>query len=432
MQNFPVSFEHNMNYAFDTNMMNKLGQQPLQRHQFHVYPMLNNAVAYHNPGQQHHQFLPNMQLLQPMGGTAAHTIQQQGEEQLRPISHLASAANGISYPTFQQERQLLTNLDVPVDNRFPLREQQNPQIYGTASFNTFHQIPIMSDSIVTNQKSGHQLQSTEPYILGSNASYHHREQQECLPGLDPSVSKSYVEEILRKLNSVASKNNVDNRREQTQQEQQQQQQLHTPCDVLPVLANRVADHELDKPSTSGVTELHASPIPPDCIALPDGRFRCTPCHKEFSGIAYLKQHRVARHSGLRAHRCDQCGKHFKTEGELCSHAIRHNVTSKPYGCTLCSKQYWYKYDLKKHIESNHTEKLHGCDNCSKRFCRKDYLKRHLQTHDAAYLAMKSNRRVKRIGSKISNSSSTSSCGTEQSYNNQFPSNAHFDSPQALE
>uniref|UniRef100_A0A1B0AHC8 C2H2-type domain-containing protein n=1 Tax=Glossina pallidipes TaxID=7398 RepID=A0A1B0AHC8_GLOPL len=391
MENFPISFEHNRNYAIDTNIMNNLGQQPQQRHQFHAYPMLNNALAYHNPGQQpqqrhqfhaypmlnnalayhnpgqqpqqrhqfhaypmlnnalayhnpgqqQYQFLPNMQLLQPMGGTAAHTIQQQGQEQLNPISHLASVANGISYPTGQQERQLLTNFDLAFNNRFPLQEQRNPQSYGAVSLNTFHQIPIMPNSIVTNQTSGHQAQWTEPSTLDCNASYHHSQQQEYSP---------------------------------------------------------------------------------------DGRFRCIPCHKEFSGIAYLKQHHVARHSGLRAHRCNQCGKHFKTEAELRGHAIRHNVASKPYGCEFCSKQYWYKYDLKKHIEGNHTEKPHGCDHCSKRFCRKDYLKRHLRMHDATYIAMKSNRRVNRIAS---NSSSTSSSGTEQRYNNQFPLNAQFDSPQAL-
>uniref|UniRef100_A0A1B0FQC0 C2H2-type domain-containing protein n=1 Tax=Glossina morsitans morsitans TaxID=37546 RepID=A0A1B0FQC0_GLOMM len=406
--------------------MNQVGQQPQQGHQFHAYPMLNNAVAYHNPGQQQYQYLPNMQLLQPMGGTAAHTIQQQGQEQLNPISHIASVANGISYPTGQQEHQLLTNLDLAVNNRFPLQEQTNPQSYGTASLNTFHQIPIMSDSIVTNQTSDHQLQSMEPSILDCNASYHRSEQQEYSPGFDPSVANSYVEEIFLTLNPSVGKNNADNHCEQKQQEQQQQQQqqqLHTPWDVLPVLVNKVANQELDKPSISVVTELNAIPILPDCIELPDGRFRCVPCHKEFSGIAYLKQHHVARHSGLRPHRCNQCGKHFKTEAELHSHAIRHNVTSKPYGCKFCSKQYWYKYDLKKHIEGNHTEKPHGCDQCSKRFCRKDYLKKHLRTHDATFVAMKSNRRVKRIASKISNSSLTSSTSCV---------NAHFDSPQALE
>uniref|UniRef100_A0A1B0AMM8 C2H2-type domain-containing protein n=1 Tax=Glossina palpalis gambiensis TaxID=67801 RepID=A0A1B0AMM8_9MUSC len=423
MQNFPITFEHNMNYEFDAAGLHNCGQQPSQRHQFHAYPMLNNAVTYHNPGQQQCQFPPNVQLLQLMRCTAAHTIQQPG--QLTPISHLALDANGIYYPTGQQERQLLTNFDLPVNHRYLVQAEENVQTYRTESLNTFHQIPIMSHNIVTNQISGHQHQSTETSILDCNASYHHIEQQQYSPDFDPNISHSYLQEILLRLDSLAGRTNIDNHCEK-------QQQLPTPCDVSLVLSNSEASQQLDKPKISLVAELGASPSLPDCIALPDGRFRCIPCHKEFSGIAYIKQHHVARHSGLRPHRCNQCGKHFKTEDELYSHAIRHNVGSKPYGCQFCSKQYWYKYDLKKHVESNHTGKPHGCDNCPKRFCRKDYLKRHLRTHDAMYLAIKRNRRVKRIASKVSNSFSTSSCETEQRCNNQLPLNVHFDNPQASE
>lgn len=59
----------------------------------------------------------------------------------------------------------------------------------------------------------------------------------------------------------------------------------------------------------------------------DTRVKCNECHRSFSSVGYLKQHKNAVHAG-KDHKCLICGKLFINASALESHMLKHNDSTK--------------------------------------------------------------------------------------------------------
>ncbi|XP_077407930.1 zinc finger protein 646 isoform X2 [Vanacampus margaritifer] len=84
-----------------------------------------------------------------------------------------------------------------------------------------------------------------------------------------------------------------------------------------------------------------------------GRFSCGVCHKEFSNLMALKNHRRI-HTEPKRYECPECGKAFRVSTQLVCHRRIHSK-EKPFACAPCGKNFSSRSNLRHHqkLHQNH-------------------------------------------------------------------------------
>uniref|UniRef100_A0A1A9WF88 C2H2-type domain-containing protein n=1 Tax=Glossina brevipalpis TaxID=37001 RepID=A0A1A9WF88_9MUSC len=430
VQFFPVSgqnYQYNVNPVLGGSIFNNAVQRQNEGPQSNVYPILDNLTPNRYAEQKSYQYPSDMQ---SMMDNVAYSTQQQKKYKFDNIMVNTKTI----YEQQQQQQHFLGNLQPNILNLEPLQQQKQVQLCPPISGNKTQdclqqqtQQYLLSDSVLTDQCYDYKqqnLQWQEPPILDYNASSCCRDQQIYSLGFDQNAVNLQTQQNYLNLNSMLNHTDINCY-------SQQHQQVRFSSEEFSVSNTTVESQRLQNPEINAAKKLDSSYNLGDCIQLSNGRLKCIPCNKEFSGLTYLKQHRNARHSGLHTYRCDKCGKHFKTELNLSNHVKRHEPETKPHKCTWCLKRYHYKFDLKRHIETKHTVRPLSCDHCSMRFTRNDYLKKHIKGHNETCLEKR--KRGRPIGSisKSSKSSSSSPPVTALEKDNSSSITVHCDYAQLL-
>ncbi|XP_015237875.1 PREDICTED: zinc finger protein 646-like isoform X1 [Cyprinodon variegatus] len=87
-----------------------------------------------------------------------------------------------------------------------------------------------------------------------------------------------------------------------------------------------------------------------------GCFFCSVCHKKFTNLMALKNHRRI-HTEPKRYQCLTCGKAFRVSTQLLCHQRIH-TKEKPFTCLLCSKSFSSKSNLRSH-QKMHQNVPHG-------------------------------------------------------------------------
>ncbi|XP_049517018.1 zinc finger protein 135 [Dermacentor silvarum] len=124
-----------------------------------------------------------------------------------------------------------------------------------------------------------------------------------------------------------------------------------------------------------VAAAPAAPKPP-----PAPTHRCPVCHRAFSLRYNLRRHMRTQH-GQTSNMCQHCGKGFKRVSGLRTHEITHS-DARPYQCSLCGRCFGQKHHLMRH-HLVHTPKINiVCSVCQKGFRYASTFFEHMAIHDA--------------------------------------------------
>lgn len=104
---------------------------------------------------------------------------------------------------------------------------------------------------------------------------------------------------------------------------------------------------------------------------------CNRCHKGFTRLTRLIEHKKKEHSSAGAHSCRVCAKRFDSLIKLKRHGIVH-IADKPYECDVCKKGFNTLKYLKQHTKVMHLGfRPHSCELCGEHFRSTYVLKKHL-------------------------------------------------------
>ncbi|XP_056153120.1 zinc finger protein 646 [Lampris incognitus] len=96
----------------------------------------------------------------------------------------------------------------------------------------------------------------------------------------------------------------------------------------------------------GRTYRHAGSLLNHKNSHKTGSFSCSVCHKEFTNLMALKNHRRI-HIEPKRYQCLECGKAFRVSTQLICHRRIH-TKEKPFACLLCHKSFSSKSNLRHH------------------------------------------------------------------------------------
>ncbi|KAM4526337.1 uncharacterized protein znf646 [Fundulus diaphanus] len=96
----------------------------------------------------------------------------------------------------------------------------------------------------------------------------------------------------------------------------------------------------------GRTYRHAGSLLNHKNSHKTGCFCCSVCHKEFTNLMALKNHRRI-HTEPKRYQCLTCGKAFRVSTQLMCHRRIH-TKEKPFTCQLCSRSFSSKSNLRNH------------------------------------------------------------------------------------
>lgn len=122
------------------------------------------------------------------------------------------------------------------------------------------------------------------------------------------------------------------------------------------------------------------PPPPPPPPKPAQVHRCPVCRRTFSLRYNLRRHMRTQH-GQTTNTCQQCGKGFKRVSGLRTHEIAHS-NLRLYQCTFCGRCFSQKHHLMRH-HLVHTPKINiVCSVCHKGFRYASTFFEHMAIHDA--------------------------------------------------
>ncbi|KAL1414362.1 hypothetical protein MTO96_007600 [Rhipicephalus appendiculatus] len=120
--------------------------------------------------------------------------------------------------------------------------------------------------------------------------------------------------------------------------------------------------------------------PPPPAPKPPQAHRCPVCRRTFSLRYNLRRHMRTQH-GQTTNTCEQCGKGFKRVSGLRTHEIAHSDV-RLYQCTFCGRCFSQKHHLMRH-QLVHTPKINiVCSVCHKGFRYASTFFEHMAIHDA--------------------------------------------------
>ncbi|CAG2058070.1 unnamed protein product [Timema podura] len=112
-----------------------------------------------------------------------------------------------------------------------------------------------------------------------------------------------------------------------------------------------------------------------------GVFQCRECKEGFESKSDYRQHRLKRHGS--EHVCLRCQRTFSNASNLRIHMNNKHTDHTPesYACQLCGKQFKQKGNLKVHLDSRcGSEPRHACSVCGKAFMSVGSLSTHFLLH----------------------------------------------------
>jgi len=102
--------------------------------------------------------------------------------------------------------------------------------------------------------------------------------------------------------------------------------------------------------------------------------RCNMCHKRFSSISHLEQHKKI-HLGIKDFQCCECMKWFRTLSQLRVHMQSH-YEARNYECEICHKKFKTRKTLKGHEETHSNAISFFCEFCDQGYTNKTALRVH--------------------------------------------------------
>lgn len=120
---------------------------------------------------------------------------------------------------------------------------------------------------------------------------------------------------------------------------------HLP-DGFPDLQGGAGEEKSHVCEHCGRTYRHAGSLLNHKYSHRTGSFSCAVCHKEFTNLMALRNHRRI-HTEPKRYQCQDCGKAFRVSTQLICHRRIH-TKEKPFGCPLCSKSFSSKSNLRHH------------------------------------------------------------------------------------
>ncbi|KAH6933154.1 hypothetical protein HPB50_012505 [Hyalomma asiaticum] len=134
------------------------------------------------------------------------------------------------------------------------------------------------------------------------------------------------------------------------------------------------------------------PLPPKPPApKPAQVHRCPVCRRTFSLRYNMRRHMRTQH-GQTSNTCHQCGKDFKRMSGLRTHEITHS-DFRPYQCALCGRCFSQKHHLMRH-RLVHAPKINiVCSVCQRGFRYASTFFEHMAMHDAEEEMRKNSREL---------------------------------------
>ncbi|XP_053623418.1 zinc finger and SCAN domain-containing protein 12-like isoform X10 [Plodia interpunctella] len=110
--------------------------------------------------------------------------------------------------------------------------------------------------------------------------------------------------------------------------------------------------------------------------------RCPHCLEAFHTF-YQKQRHISTVHGLKIKefKCDLCPKVFIVSGNLLTHKKVVHFNHKRFTCEVCDSKFYFRSELKKHMNTHGAEKNFACDVCKKCYATAKTLKEHIKIHN---------------------------------------------------
>ncbi|XP_072015647.1 uncharacterized protein [Amphiura filiformis] len=168
----------------------------------------------------------------------------------------------------------------------------------------------------------------------------------------------------------------------------QQQQGATPVPTMVSPTALKADKDQVTPRKLAIRPANPNQeSPPGAVASGgfSGRpFKCGVCYKTFGSVQVLTRHSQTFHELIPNKRffCDLCGKNYKHPQHLQQHMATHNSTA-PYKCSQCHRGFYRMGTLKDHELLHLGMYRYYCPECRKGFMRPSLLQEHINRFHTA-------------------------------------------------